>query len=154
MEGRPSGRPSFFTMPGVQQSWVHPLFLWVRFLTSATSTETSRCQRPAYNEKSLPITSQIAKKMPRQNLQSLFTEFAKYASDIAITQTHGYRHESWTYGKLHRQSINFAITLKQRQISTGDRVLLWAPNSAEWLAAFWAILLRGAVAVPMDDTAT
>jgi long-chain acyl-CoA synthetase len=92
--------------------------------------------------------------MPRQNLQSLFTEFAKYASDIAITQPRGYRHESWTYAQLRRRSVNLAITLKQNGITTGDRVLLWAPNSAEWLAAFWAILLRGAVAVPMDDSAT
>jgi long-chain acyl-CoA synthetase len=92
--------------------------------------------------------------MPRENLQSLFAEFSRYASDTAITQSHGYRRESWTYAKLERQSIRFAILLKQKQITTGDRVLLWAPNSAEWLAAFWAILLRGAVAVPLDETAT
>ncbi|HZC65704.1 MAG TPA: AMP-binding protein, partial [Candidatus Dormibacteraeota bacterium] len=92
--------------------------------------------------------------MPRENLQSLFTDFAKYARDIAITQSRGYRRESWTYAKLQRQSINFALLLKQKQITTGDRVLMWAPNSAEWLAAFWGIILRGAVAVPMDDTAT
>jgi long-chain acyl-CoA synthetase len=92
--------------------------------------------------------------MPRENLQSLFAEFSRYASDTAITQSRGYRQESWTYAKLERQSIRFAILLKQKQITTGDRVLLWAPNSAEWLAAFWAILLLGAVAVPMDDTAT
>jgi long-chain acyl-CoA synthetase len=91
--------------------------------------------------------------MPRENLQSLFSEFSRYASDTAITGSRGYRHESWTYARLERQSIRFAILLKQKQITTGDRVLLWAPNSAEWLAAFWAILLRGAVAVPMDDTA-
>lgn len=92
--------------------------------------------------------------MPRENLQSLFAEFSRYASDTAITESRGYRHESWTYAKLQRQSINFAILLKQKQITTGDRVLLWAPNSAAWLAAFWAIILRGAVAVPMDEAAT
>jgi long-chain acyl-CoA synthetase len=94
------------------------------------------------------------KKMPRENLQSLFAEFSRYASDTAITQSQGYRRESWTYAKLQRQSINFAIRLKEKQITTGDPVLLWGPNSAEWLAAFWAILLRGAVAVPMDEMAT
>src|SRR4029077_12399256 len=34
-----------------------------------------------------------------------------------------------------------------------DRVILWGPNSAEWMAAFWGCLLRGAVAVPIDDGA-
>src|SRR5213078_3903801 len=32
--------------------------------------------------------------------------------------------------------------------------LLWCPNSAEWVACFWGILLRGAVVVPMDAEAT
>jgi len=44
--------------------------------------------------------------------------------------------------------------LKQRGIRTGDRVLLWGSNSAEWMAAFWGCLLRGAVVVPIDDGAT
>ncbi len=80
--------------------------------------------------------------------------FARHAKDVAIIQSRGYRHESWTYAKLQRQSANFAITLKQKQITTGDRVMIWAPNSAEWLTAFWGVILRGAVAVPMDDIAT
>ncbi len=32
----------------------------------------------------------------------------------------------------------------------GDRVLLWAENSAEWIAAFYGCLLRGVLAVPLD----
>src|SRR5690349_12724663 len=31
--------------------------------------------------------------------------------------------------------------------------MLWGANCAEWLAAFWGTLLRGAVVVPMDRTA-
>jgi long-chain acyl-CoA synthetase len=31
--------------------------------------------------------------------------------------------------------------------------MLWGPNCAEWLAAFWGTLLRGAVVIPMDRTA-
>jgi len=44
--------------------------------------------------------------------------------------------------------------LKERGVRTGDRVLIWGANGAEWAAAFWGCLLRGAVAVPMDDGAT
>jgi long-chain acyl-CoA synthetase len=92
--------------------------------------------------------------MPRSNLISLFAEFRRYARDIAVVQRRGYRREAWTYAKL--ASVAFACTdeLKQRGIRTGDRVLIWGPNSAEWVAAFWGCLLRGAVAVPMDDGAT
>jgi long-chain acyl-CoA synthetase len=92
--------------------------------------------------------------MRRENLQSLFREFERYGSDVAVVQRRGYRREVWTYRKLAEIAVAYALELRDRGIRTGDRVLLWGPNSAEWLVAFWACLLRGAVAVPMDDGAT
>jgi long-chain acyl-CoA synthetase len=92
--------------------------------------------------------------MPRENLLSLFGEFERYARDVAVVQRRGYRRETWTYSKLAARAFACALELKERHIQTGDRVLLWGPNSVEWMAAFWGCLLRGAVAVPMDDGAT
>jgi long-chain acyl-CoA synthetase len=92
--------------------------------------------------------------MSRDNLLSLFREFERYGKDIAFVQRRGYRLEAWTYRRLARAAVSCALGLKERGIRTGDRVLLWGPNSAEWTAAFWGCLLRGAVAVPMDDGAT
>ncbi|MDP9340016.1 MAG: AMP-binding protein [Acidobacteriota bacterium] len=91
--------------------------------------------------------------MPRENLLSLFREFDRYRSDIAVIQKRGYRRETWTYGRLTDAARSCAILLQQRGVKTGEHVLLWASNSAEWVAAFWGCLLRGAVAVPMDDGA-
>ena len=92
--------------------------------------------------------------MPRANLISLFAEFARYGRDVAVVQRRGYRRESWTYAKLADVAFACEQELKERGVRTGDRVLLWGPNCAEWMAAFWGCLLRGAVAVPMDDGAT
>jgi long-chain acyl-CoA synthetase len=92
--------------------------------------------------------------MSRDSLLSLFGEFERYGSDIAFVQRRGYRREAWTYRKLAGTAFAFALELKKRSVRTGDRVLLWGPNTAEWTAAFWGCLLRGAVAVPMDDGAT
>jgi long-chain acyl-CoA synthetase len=92
--------------------------------------------------------------MPRANLISLFAEFARYSRDIAVVQRRGYRREAWTYAKLAHVAFACAHELKGRGVRTGDRVLLWGPNGAEWMAAFWGCLLCGAVAVPMDDGAT
>src|SRR5713226_5374753 len=92
--------------------------------------------------------------MSRENLNSLFGEFERYAADIAIVQRRGYRREAWTYRQLANSACVCALDLKARGVQTGDHVLLWGPNSAEWMAAFWGCLLRGAVAVPMDDMAT
>ena len=92
--------------------------------------------------------------MARQNLTSMFGEFEKYASDVAIVQRRGQRREAWTYKKLANMAAAFALELKGRGVLTGERVMLWGPNSAEWMGAFWGCLLRGAVVVPVDDGAT
>src|SRR5713101_3727655 len=92
--------------------------------------------------------------MPRPNLLSLFADFHRHSRDVAVVQRRGYRRESWTYAKLAKIAFLCEHELKQRGIRTGDRVLLWGPNRAEWMAAFWGCLLRGAVAVPLDDGAT
>jgi long-chain acyl-CoA synthetase len=92
--------------------------------------------------------------MPRENLLSLLEDFARYGKDVAVVEKRGYRRETWTYAKLADLATNCALELRARDVRTGDRVLLWGTNSAEWMAAFWGCLLRGAVAVPMDDGAT
>src|SRR5882762_6567314 len=92
--------------------------------------------------------------MPRDSLISLFANFDRFRSDRALVSARGYRHTSWTYEQLASSAVLFANALKSRGIRVYDRVLLWAPNSAEWVAAFWACLLLGAVPVPMDDSAS
>ena len=92
--------------------------------------------------------------MPRSNLLSLFADIQRHARDIAVVQWRGYRREAMTYGDLARLAFTCAQTLKENGVRTGDRVILWGPNSAEWMVAFWGCLLRGAVAAPIDDGAT
>jgi long-chain acyl-CoA synthetase len=76
--------------------------------------------------------------MPRSNLLSLFDDFRRNSRDVAVVQRRGYRRESWTYAKLAQISFLCGRELKERGVRNGDRVLLWGPNSAEWMAAFWA----------------
>ncbi|MGC1482460.1 MAG: AMP-binding protein [Candidatus Acidiferrum sp.] len=92
--------------------------------------------------------------MPRENLLTLLREFERYSGDIAFVQQRGYRRETWTYRKVADLAFACASELRKRGVRTGERVLIWGPNSAEWTAAFWGCLLRGAAAVPMDDGAT
>src|ERR1700747_1587258 len=88
--------------------------------------------------------------MSRKNLLSLFAEFVRFGGDVAVVQRRGYRREKLTYRKLYARVLSWSYALAERGIIPGDRVLLWGPNSAEWVAAYWGILLRGAVVVPMD----
>ena len=92
--------------------------------------------------------------MPRRNLLSLVENFTRFAPDVAVVETRGYRREKLTYLELYAHARLWSRALGGRGIAPGDRVLLWGPNSAEWLACFWGILLRGGVVVPMDPTAS
>ncbi len=91
--------------------------------------------------------------MPRKNLLSLFADFARFAGGVAVTQRRGYRREKLTYTELYGKALFWSHALAGQGALPGDRVLLWGPNSAEWVACFWGILLRGGVVVPMDAAA-
>ena len=92
--------------------------------------------------------------MPRKNLLSLFADFSGFAGDVAVVEKRGYRREKLTYAELHGRALFWSYYLAGRGISPGDRVLLWGPSSAVWIACFWGILLRGAIVVPMDSAAS
>src|SRR5713226_3091043 len=92
--------------------------------------------------------------MPRKNLLSLFADFARFGGDVAVIQRRGYRREKLTYTELYASARCWRHALAAQGVVPGDRVLLWGPNSAEWVACFWGILLRGAVVVPMDSGAS
>ena len=74
-------------------------------------------------------------------------------NEIAYVHRRGFRTLRWTYSQLAELAFRFARELEARSIGKGDRVLLWGDNCAEWVGAFFACMLRGAVAVPMDRIA-
>jgi long-chain acyl-CoA synthetase len=89
-------------------------------------------------------------RMTRRNLIPLFDSFPRWGGATAVVETRGYRRHKTTYAELHASALFWSYALGGHGVGVGDRVLLWGHNSAEWVACFWAILLRGAVAVPMD----
>jgi len=117
-------------------------------------TGTPRALAYAVRTKGVHFSVGQQTSMSRPNLLSLFDEFSRYRGDLAVVQRRGYRRESWTYGQLATIAFGLAQNLRERDVRTGDRVMLWGANSAEWMAAFWGCLLRGAVVVPIDDGTT
>src|SRR5688572_32804401 len=55
-----------------------------------------------------------------------------------------------TYGELERRAAGVAADLVSAGVGRGDRVVLAAPNSIEFIAAYFGILRAGAVAVPLQ----
>lgn len=86
----------------------------------------------------------------REHLATLLDDFQKHEREIAIVRYQGVRRRETTYGQLAHLARRFAALLEDRNIVAGDRVLIWAENSAEWIAAFYGCMLRGVMAVPLD----
>ena len=90
----------------------------------------------------------------RDHLATLLDDFRRHGREAAVVRYQGNRRRVTTYGEIARLAGRFAALLAQRGIEPGDRVLLWAENSAEWIAAFHGCLLRGVLAVPLDAYGT
>ncbi len=86
----------------------------------------------------------------REHLATLIDDFRRFDREIAVVRYQGNRRRVTTYGDLAHLAGRFAALLAARGIVQGDRVLIWAENSAEWIAAFHGCLLRGVLAVPLD----
>src|ERR1017187_2117210 len=90
----------------------------------------------------------------RDHLAALLDDFRSYGREVAVVRYKGNRRRVTTYGELARLAGRFAALLAERGIGPGDRLLIWAENSAEWIAAFHGCMLRGVLAVPLDSNGT
>jgi long-chain acyl-CoA synthetase len=90
----------------------------------------------------------------RDHLATLLDDFRNYGKQIAVVRHRGYRRNESSYAQIAQLAGRFAALLERRGIGPGDRVLLWAENSAEWIAAFYGCILRGVLGVPLDAYGT
>ncbi len=86
----------------------------------------------------------------RTTLASYVDDFLSRDNEPAFAHRHGLRVKRWSYSQIARTALRFARELEARGIEKGDRVLLWARNSPEWVSAFFGCLLRGVIVVPLD----
>lgn len=86
----------------------------------------------------------------RRNLLSFLDDCLRHGSQTAFAHRRGLRASRWTYSRLRNTAFQFARELEAQNISKGDRVVIWAANSPEWVTAFFGCLLRGAIVVPLD----
>ncbi len=91
--------------------------------------------------------------MARTTILDYLDNFRRHARETAYVHRRGYRTQRWSYGDVLSTSHRFARELEARGIGKGDKVLIWGENCAEWIAAFFGCLLRGAIVVPVDKIA-
>ena len=86
----------------------------------------------------------------RPHLATLLDDFRRYGRDRAVVSHTGNRSLPTAYAELAELSARFAAEFARRGIASGDRILLWGQNSAQWIAAFYGCVLRGILVVPLD----
>ena len=86
----------------------------------------------------------------RNTLLAHFEQHFASGDDTAYVDRVGLRRVRWSYQQIGELAVAWAALLAERKVAKGDRVLLWAENSARWVAAFYGCLLRGAIVVPLD----
>jgi len=85
-----------------------------------------------------------------QTLIDLFHTFEGLGDKTAFVNRTGVRRIEVSYRQLHQKGLQMAGLLELNGVEAGDRVLIWGPNSSWWAIAYWGILVRGAIAVPVD----
>jgi long-chain acyl-CoA synthetase len=83
-------------------------------------------------------------------LLDLFHTFPDRGGATALVYRTGVRRFLYSYDDLHALALRMAGYLAAAGVGEGDRVLLWGPNGPGWAIAFWGIIARGAVVVPVD----
>ena len=85
-----------------------------------------------------------------QTLIDLFGTFEALGDKTAFVNRTGVRRLVVSYREFHGLSLKMANLLAQTGVAPGDRVLIWGPNSSWWAVAYWGVIARGAIAVPVD----
>ena len=79
--------------------------------------------------------------------EALHAAAERWPDDEAVVGDDG---ERWTFAELLDRSRAVARALVASGVQQGDRVALWAPNSA-WIATSFGTYLAGAVLVPLNS---
>ena len=73
-----------------------------------------------------------------------------FGSRDALLFKPGFRYQKWTYARMWEESGKVATLLQQRGLTKGDQVLIWGPNSPQWVLAFLGCIRAGVIVVPLD----
>ncbi|HEY7700605.1 MAG TPA: AMP-binding protein, partial [Vicinamibacteria bacterium] len=85
-----------------------------------------------------------------RTLVELVSEMEELSEREAVVYHDGLRTRKWSYQDLLRAIAGVAEKLSSTGLVPGDRVLLWGENRPEWVAIFWAAVLRRVTLVPLD----
>jgi long-chain acyl-CoA synthetase len=91
--------------------------------------------------------------MLRRTLIDFFADLSAIDGEFIVFDD-GYRSWSYTYAEIAAAAGAFAARLRGAGITSGQSVVVWGENRAEWIVAMWGCILEGVVLVPVDYRAS
>lgn len=91
--------------------------------------------------------SYIENSLKARTIPELVLEATKYFADYPAIEDQG---EVIYYSELSSRALDVARGLIKLGVKPGDRVALWAPNSARWVLATLGLQMAGAILVPVN----
>ena len=82
--------------------------------------------------------------------ERLIESATNHRNRVAMTSLDPGGAQDVTYGEMLAQVRSIAYRLSVERVGPGDRVALIGENHPQWAMAYFAILYRGAIAVPLD----
>lgn len=74
----------------------------------------------------------------------------RYQQKTALTVFENGKWNSLTFSGLHGAALKKAERLRSAGLKKGDRVVILGENSLDWIVHFFAVILAGGIAVPID----
>ena len=87
-------------------------------------------------------------------LDQLVDRFGAHGADTAIVAFRRDGREELSYAELAARIRAAAAGFQARGVGLGDFVMIWAPNSPQWIVCYFGIVTTGAAAIPLDHQAT
>ena len=88
--------------------------------------------------------------MGTPGLFSYVDRMERWGDRTFLVGSKGYRKRPWSYREVRSAILALSREIEGLHIETGDRVILQGPSSPEWVVAFFAVIHRGGVVVPVD----
>jgi len=86
-----------------------------------------------------------------QTVSALIEDALKeYPQEIFIIEKNLYRRNTYTYQQVYDKALSICAYFKEKKIEKGDKVMIYLPNSSNYVALIWACALSGVIFVPID----
>ena len=85
-----------------------------------------------------------------KTLSHLIQSLARYKDEEAIIYRTGIRRFTYSYKDVVAHAKKVGKLLQKYHVKKGDRIILWGPNSPEWVFVALGAVLNGVILVPID----